>query len=121
WRRVRDLAGRLGLPVAVTLLLLALTTTAGPWLTAVAVAAAATAGRLVGPVLGRHPLVGWRGLGLIAALLAVPAVVFVYVAGPAGVDDWGGFMMNLFLAGCSIGLSFPLGVALALGRRSTLP
>ena len=121
WRRVADLAARLGLPLAVCLLLLVLTTTAGPWITAAAAAAAAAAGRFVGPWLGRHPLVDWRGLGVVLVLLAIPAVLFVYVAGPAGIDEWGGFMMNLFLAGCSIGLSFPLGVGLALGRRSTLP
>lgn len=120
-KRVLDLVDRLGLPVAVCLLLLAMTTTVGPWLTAAAAAAAAVAGRLVGPLLGRNPLTGWRGLGLVAALLAVPVVVFVYVAAPAGVDRWGGFMLNLFLAACAIVLSFPLGIALALGRRSTLP
>ena len=38
-----------------------------------------------------------------------------------GYDDWGGFMLNVFLALCSIALCFPLGVLLALGRRSKLP
>ena len=38
-----------------------------------------------------------------------------------GFDEWGGFMLNLFLAACSIILCYPLGVLLALGRRSGLP
>jgi general L-amino acid transport system permease protein len=48
--------------------------------------------------------------------------------GPAGgllrvVDtrDWGGFMLTLILAAVGIVVSFPIGVALALGRRSQLP
>lgn len=48
--------------------------------------------------------------------------------GPAGgllrvVDtrDWGGFMLTLVLAAVGIVVSFPIGVALALGRRSQLP
>jgi general L-amino acid transport system permease protein len=34
---------------------------------------------------------------------------------------WGGMMINILLAGIGIGASFPLGVLLALGRRSSLP
>ncbi|MBW7882191.1 MAG: amino acid ABC transporter permease [Caldilineaceae bacterium] len=34
---------------------------------------------------------------------------------------WGGFLLTLLLAVVGIALSFPLGVALALGRRSNLP
>ena len=33
-------------------------------------------------------------------------------------DEWEGMMLNLFLAVAGIGLSFPLGVLLALGRRA---
>lgn len=34
---------------------------------------------------------------------------------------WGGFLLTLILAGVGIAVSFPLGIALALGRRSELP
>jgi general L-amino acid transport system permease protein len=34
---------------------------------------------------------------------------------------WGGLLINLLLAAVGIAASFPLGVLLALGRRSTLP
>ena len=40
---------------------------------------------------------------------------------PVGWDEWGGLMLNLFLAVISLALCFPLGVLLALGRRSKLP
>ena len=40
---------------------------------------------------------------------------------PVSVIYWGGLMLNLLLAVAGITLSFPIGVALALGRRSRLP
>lgn len=40
---------------------------------------------------------------------------------PVGVIYWGGLMLNLILAVGGITLSLPIGVALALGRRSQLP
>ncbi|MFN8375168.1 MAG: amino acid ABC transporter permease [Anaerolineae bacterium] len=36
-------------------------------------------------------------------------------------SDWGGLMLTLFLAISGIVISFPIGLALALGRRSSLP
>jgi general L-amino acid transport system permease protein len=35
--------------------------------------------------------------------------------------EWGGFLLTVVLAGFGIVVSFPLGIALALGRRSVLP
>ena len=40
---------------------------------------------------------------------------------PVSVIYWGGMMLNLLLAVVGIVFSFPIGIALALGRRSTLP
>ena len=40
---------------------------------------------------------------------------------PVSVIYWGGLMLNLLLAVAGITLSFPIGIALALGRRSRLP
>jgi general L-amino acid transport system permease protein len=61
-----------------------------------------------------------------AAALAVFAgivVAFVVVVGFGGVrwSNWGGLLLTVFLAVGGILLSFPLGVLLALGRRSTFP
>jgi general L-amino acid transport system permease protein len=58
---------------------------------------------------------------LVVALGAVPVGMYFYIVTAVGFDEWGGFMLNLFLAVCSIVLCFPLGVLLALGRRSQLP
>ena len=40
---------------------------------------------------------------------------------PVALRDWGGLMLNLLLAVAGIALSMPIGIALALGRRSDLP
>jgi general L-amino acid transport system permease protein len=123
WNRARvvDLLRRFWIPVVVVLLLLSMTETSGPWLTAAAATLAAVVGRVAGSVLGRARLVAWRGLVFVLAMATVPVVVYVYVVDAVGYDEWGGFLLNLFLAGCAILLCYPLGVLLALGRRSTLP
>ncbi len=115
-RRALDLAGRFW-PVAVlTGLLLALTETPGPLVTALATVVAAVAGRLLGARLPRrlHPLVALTAV-------VVPFVLVAYLADALGWDQWGGLMLNVFLAVVSIILCFPLGVLAALGRRSKLP
>ncbi|HWM19948.1 MAG TPA: amino acid ABC transporter permease [Ilumatobacteraceae bacterium] len=119
--RVRDVVERFWLLGVVVLLLLALTSTPGPWITTGLAVVAAVLGRLVGPFVGRWRLGALGGAALVGALGAVPIVLFVYVADGAGVDAWGGFMLNMFLALCAIVLCYPIGVLMALGRRSKLP
>jgi len=53
--------------------------------------------------------------GVLAAFLVVTSF------GGVGWSRWGGFLLTVFLAVAAILLSFPLGVLLALGRRSTFP
>ncbi|MEF3275941.1 MAG: amino acid ABC transporter permease [Chloroflexus sp.] len=62
---------------------------------------------------------------IIAWLLSYPAVILI-LRGGLGLPVvetklWGGLMLTLILAISGIVLSFPLGVLLALGRRSSLP
>jgi general L-amino acid transport system permease protein len=119
--RARDLVGRLWLPSVVVVLLLALTTTPGPWVTAALALAAAVVGRLAGPYLGRRRFGALVNAIVAVAFAAVPVVVYFYLVSAVGFEEWGGFMLNLFLALCSIVLCYPLGILLALGRRSGLP
>jgi general L-amino acid transport system permease protein len=123
WSRTRlvDLAERFWIPVVVVLLVLALTETAGPWITAALAAAAGVVGRTIGPFVGRRRIGIAGGFVVFVALAAVPVALYLYVVDAVGYDEWGGFMLNLFLAGCAIILCYPLGVLLALGRRSRLP
>ena len=83
---------------------------------------------LIGWALGRYtPL----GTGRRVALLAVASFLLslVLIRGlpgvpglqPVSVNQWGGLMLNLILATGGITLSLPIGIALALGRRSHLP
>lgn len=75
-------------------------------------------GRAAGYRLPRH-MTRW-GVGVV--LLSPFAVVAIIAAfGGVGWNRWGGLLLTLTLAVGGIILSFPLGVLLALGRRSKLP
>ena len=119
--RVLDLVERLWLPLAVVLLLLLLAGTSGPWITAGLAAVAAIVGRLIGPFFGRIRMNAAAAAVTVVVFAAIPIGMYYYVVTAVGFDEWGGFMLNLFLAVCSIVLCYPLGVLLALGRRSGLP
>jgi general L-amino acid transport system permease protein len=119
--RALDIATRLWIPALVILLLLALAQTTGPWILTGLSILAAIAGRAIGPFLGRMTLNPVGSAVLVTAFAAVPVGLYFYVVTAVGFDDWGGFMLNLFLALCSIVLCYPLGILLALGRRSGLP
>lgn len=85
-------------------------------LTAIAVASYAGAvavGRRSGRRLLRSLLVAW--------LLAFPVVVILLSFGDVSTTQWGGLMLNVIVAVAVIAPSFPLGILLALGRRSSLP
>lgn len=106
-------------PVALLIaVLLVLVGTATPVLLAVGVIVVAAAGNLVGRRVPARfsrvgPLIG------LAAVVAGYATISQF--GGAGYAAWGGLLLTLFLAVGGIVLSFPFGVLLALGRRSTLP
>ncbi len=119
--RVTDLVERLWIPLALVVLLLLLTSTAGPWIMVGLALVAALVGRLIGPFLGRQRLPAFGSFLVVVCFAAIPVALYFYVVTAVGFDGWGGFMLNLFLAVCSIILCYPLGVLLALGRRSGLP
>lgn len=97
-------------------LLLAMSRSAGPYLTAAGAVAAGAAGRVGGARLPRR-----FDRVVVVTAVAAPFAMVAYLAGGAGWDRWGGMMLNVFLAVTSIVLCFPLGVLAALGRRSSLP
>lgn len=68
-------------------------------------------------------LAGARLRPIAIASVVVVVSAFVLLVGFGGVDPsaWGGLMLTFVLAIGGIALSFPFGVALALGRRSKLP
>ncbi len=120
--RVADLARRFGLIIGTLVLLLLLTDTSGPWLMVGGAVIAALVSVALGRRLGRQPAGSpWLTRALWLALVAVPAILYFYMADAVPLADWEGFLFNMLSAAAGIILCFPLGVLLALGRRSKLP
>lgn len=62
-----------------------------------------------------------RFTGLYALIGVIIPFVLLIGFGGVGWDRWGGLLLTLFLAVAGIVLSFPIGVAAALARRSSFP
>ncbi len=105
---------------------LALLVLASPMGLAPALALAASGGAVVAArlVAARRPVrARWLRWGWLLALPAAWLLLGGWSGGPlvrVPPDSWGGLLLTLVLALVSILLSFPLGVLLALGRRSSL-
>jgi general L-amino acid transport system permease protein len=121
WKKAADLARRFGLLIASILLLLALATTPGPWIVGLGLVTAVIMGRFTGAWIGARELPPLVSRIWILALAATPVVLFFYLADALPFAAWEGFLFNLSAAAAGIIFCFPLGVLLALGRRSKLP
>ena len=75
-------------------------------------------GGLLAYVLSLLLLTGLPGVKTLPLLAELPGVSAMEAVSPR---LWGGLMLNLILSVSGIVMSFPIGVALALGRRSNLP
>ncbi|MCZ8187467.1 MAG: amino acid ABC transporter permease [Beijerinckiaceae bacterium] len=69
-----------------------------------------------------------RDIGMIYFLVVLPVASYYILGGanwlglqPVDTARWGGLMVTLVVAGVGIVASLPLGILLALGRRSKLP
>ncbi|MEX0875671.1 MAG: amino acid ABC transporter permease [Actinomycetota bacterium] len=62
-----------------------------------------------------------RMVAAAGVALVLSALVLLTAFGGVGWDRWGGLLLTMFLAVAGILLSFPIGVLLAVGRRSNLP
>lgn len=116
-----ELFQRFGLIISTSAFLIVLAGDLGAVLFGAYVVLSIFAGRLFGRArrtthLKRLP--GWLWVTINATL---PLVLIFLTMGQAALEEWGGFLINFYLAVVSIALSFPLGVMLALGRKSTLP
>ena len=80
----------------------------------------------IGWAAARHTPLGTPRRAVVLTLAAFFLTLLLLRGGflglqPVVVERWGGLMLNILLATTGIVFSFPLGVALALGRRSNLP
>lgn len=120
--RVVDYVRRFGLILALALLLVVLSNSVDSLLWVILVGVGVFAGRVVGRirrdsrVLSRVPGVIWQ------PMIATPAIALVlFTLLESTLELWGGFLINFYMALISIILCFPLGLLLALGRRSSFP
>ncbi len=116
WRRALATALRLWPLIFGTALVLSMVDTGGPWLMIGGTVLAGIVGRLVGPRLPTR-----SGPYLVVGGIVGLVVLVTFLSRTLSVTEWSGVMLNLFLAVAGITLCFPLGVLLALGRRSKLP
>lgn len=96
----------------------------GFWLQFVIVAAFAVAiAMLVSPIFGGERKSVASGVGRGFVILAIVLVVVDFDFGLPQVEtrQWGGMLVTLVIAVTGIVASLPLGILLALGRRSNLP
>jgi general L-amino acid transport system permease protein len=98
--------------------ILSLTRTVVPGLLLALVAAVLLTSRELGARMPRR-IGRWSWLVLVVLMIA--ALQVVVAGGGVGWDDWGGLHLTLFVTVTGIVLAFPIGLVLALGRRSHLP
>ncbi|MCH8551156.1 MAG: amino acid ABC transporter permease [Natronospirillum sp.] len=73
------------------------------------------------------PQIPYKKLGAILSLTAFPVVAYFLLYGGAfglpvvPTSRWGGLMLTIVIAVIGIVLAMPIGIALALGRRSDMP
>jgi general L-amino acid transport system permease protein len=118
----RAIAERFGLLFLLSAAIIFLAGTADALITGLQILLALIAGRVLSGIRTRSGL-----------LSAIPSLIWVVVWGlipttliwltlsVSTLETWGGFLINFYIAILSIILCFPLGVLLALGRRSSLP
>lgn len=78
---------------------------------------------VVGRLAGRRAPAAVRRFVWVVVAVGIVASLQVITVGEGGVgwDDWGGLHLAVAAAVAGIALAFPLGLLLALGRRSSLP
>lgn len=74
-----------------------------------------------------HPRIPKKTLGMLSMILVLPFLAYALLNGvwlglpEAPSERWGGFMLTVILASFGIVMALPIGILLALGRRSNMP
>lgn len=121
-RRAWDATQRFGLIAALGIVLVILAGTDASLPIAAGIVGAIALGRLLTVAKRRIGWVQSVPTLLWHLVMVSPAIALVSMTLlRADLELWGGFLVNFYIALISIVLCFPLGVLLALGRKSTLP
>jgi general L-amino acid transport system permease protein len=76
---------------------------------------------LLAPRLGRKPTVGFSMAIVYPPLAGTLLAGGVFGLAPVATANWGGLTLTLVIAASTIATAIPLGLVLALGRRSEMP
>ncbi|PWW04003.1 general L-amino acid ABC transporter membrane protein [Hoeflea marina] len=81
---------------------------------------------IIGLVPIAMPTVPYKRENAVYLLIVFPILAFILLTGQLGLEPvetsrWGGLLVTLVVAIVGIVVSFPLGILLALGRRSEMP
>ena len=111
-------AAMIGGPLVGIVFILSMTRTVTPTLLTVGAVVVLAVGNQLGR---RMPQVVRRRSGWI--LLAMTVLTFGLITDftPSNVDEFGGLLLTIVVAFAGVSLSFPIGVIMALARRSTFP
>lgn len=116
--RLVDIIRRFWPVIALVVIILSLTRTLTPTLLTLGIAGLGLGSYYLGRALPAR-VRAWTWLFVVLMIVGV----YLALAGFGGVgwQGWGGLQLNLFLTVAGIVFAFPLGLLLALGRRSSLP
>jgi general L-amino acid transport system permease protein len=109
---------RLGPPAALAFSILIFARTASAFLLSAAIVGA---GLVAMRVAGSLPARAQRLIGPIAVAGTVLAMLVVSLFGGVPRAQWGGLLITTYYTIAALVISYPIGIAFALGRRSTLP
>lgn len=92
------------------------------WVLIAGAVAAVLVPMAAGRLLARRYRRSLRRVVIAGWILVYPAILFVLLGfdGPSS-STWGGMLLNVMAGSVAIVASFPIGILLALGRRSTFP
>ncbi len=111
-------AAMIGGPLFGVVFVLSMTRTLLPTVLTIVAVAFLVAGSQVGR---RLPAILEARLGLLLLLLAGLAFGLITGFEPANIDLFGGLLLTIVVALAGVALSFPIGVMMALARRSSFP
>lgn len=128
----RFLISAIGAPTLVIVFILSMTRTVTPTVLTIGMVATVFAGRWLGQrapqsivvpsTLSNLPLVpGVVRIGYLVAVLPLVAIGLATGWEIDNVNNFGGLLLTVIVAIAGIGFSFPIGVLLALARRSSFP